>query len=103
MQLKPGQKLRSQVCTTEVIVVRAPTVDTELACGGKPMVDCSEAAPAEANPAPGLDTGTQIGKRYTSPEDPALEVLVTKAGTGTLAAGDTPLVLKSTKPLPASD
>jgi len=32
-----------------------------------------------------------------------VEVLVTKPGAGTLAIGTTPLVLKDSKPLPASD
>jgi hypothetical protein len=30
-------------------------------------------------------------------------VLVTKAGKGTLSVGETPLVIKEAKPLPASD
>jgi hypothetical protein len=44
----------------------------------------------------------ELGKRYTD-EGGTLEVLVTKAGPGTLANGTTPLVLKAAKPLPASD
>ena len=43
-----------------------------------------------------------MGKRYTE-DTGALEVLVTKPGAGTLAIGTTPLVLKDSKPLPASD
>ena len=103
MQLKAGQRLRSQVCTTEVIIVRAPTTETELACGGKPMVDVSETVDANTTPAPGLDTGSQMGKRYRAPEGSSLEVLVTKAGAGTLAVGGTPLAFTATKPLPSSD
>ena len=103
VQLKPGQRLRSQVCTTEVIIVRAPRAVLELACGGKPMVDIAEPVAADATPAPGLDTGSDLGKRYTAPEDESVEVLVTVAGAGTLSAGSTPLVLRATKPLPSSD
>jgi hypothetical protein len=103
VQLKAGQRLRSQVCASEVIVVRAPKSAIELECGGKPMVDISEPVTEHAAPAPGLDTGTLIGKRYTSPGDDALEVLVTKPGAGTLAAQGTPLVFMATKPLPSSD
>lgn len=44
----------------------------------------------------------QLGKRYKQ-ADGELEVLVTKAGAGVLAAGGAPLVLKDSKPLPASD
>jgi hypothetical protein len=32
--LKPGTRLRSQVCSTEVIVVRPPTAEIQLTCGG---------------------------------------------------------------------
>jgi hypothetical protein len=103
VQLKAGQRLHSQVCTTELIVIRTPKAEIELACGGKPMVDIAEPVTEQAAPAPGLDTGNLIGKRYTSPDDDALEVLVTKAGAGTLAAGGTPLVFMATKPLPSSD
>ena len=39
MPLKSGQRLRSQVCTTEVIVVRVPADDITLSCGGAPMVE----------------------------------------------------------------
>jgi hypothetical protein len=103
VQLKPGARLRSQVCTTEVIVVRPPTQEVELSCGGKPMVELGTEVDAEATPAPGLDTGTLMGKRYTTDDDSPLEILVTKAGAGTLAAGDVPLVQKDAKPLPSSD
>ena len=51
--------------------------------------------------APAHAGGTLLGKRYT--DDGALEVLCTKAGEGSLSIGDTPLVLKEAKPLPASD
>jgi hypothetical protein len=47
--------------------------------------------------------GSLLGKRYTHPEDPAVEVLVTAAGDGTLSADGKELVLKEAKPLPASD
>ena len=42
-----------------------------------------------------------MGKRYV--DDGGAEVLVTKAGAGTLSVGSTPLSLKEAKPLPASD
>jgi hypothetical protein len=103
VQLKPGARLRSQVCTTEVIVVRPPAHEIDLSCGGKPMVELGTEVDAAATPAPGLDTGSLMGKRYTSDDDSTLEILVTKAGDGTLAAGDVPLVQKDAKPLPSSD
>lgn len=103
MQLKPGLRLRSQVCATEVIVVRPPADAVELMCGGKPMVDLSQPVDVAAAPAPGLDGGTEMGKRYTTEDESSLEILVTKPGSGTLAVGDVPLVLKDAKPLPSSD
>jgi hypothetical protein len=42
-----------------------------------------------------------MGKRYV--DDGDAEVLVTKAGAGSLSVGATPLTLKEAKPLPASD
>ena len=35
MKLKPGTRLRSQVDGTEVIVVRSPADDLDVACGGQ--------------------------------------------------------------------
>jgi len=46
--------------------------------------------------------GTQIGKRYVNAAGD-LELLCTKPGTGSLAAGGAPLVVKGAKPLPSSD
>ncbi len=37
MELKPGTRLRSTVCETQVVVVRAPSEPVELACGGAPL------------------------------------------------------------------
>ncbi len=101
--LKPGLRLRSQACSTEVIVVRVPSSQVSLCCGGAPMVPFGAEMPARRQPAPGLGGGTLLGKRYTSPSDDSLEVLVTKAGAGQLTDGGTPLVVREAKPLPASD
>ena len=45
--------------------------------------------------------GTLMGKRYVDAD--GSEILVTKAGKGTLSIGSTPLQVKEAKPLPASD
>ncbi len=100
MQLTPGTRLKSGACDTEVIVVKAPSQDLVITCGGSPM-----AAPGEENSAelsPGLNSGTQLGKRYVN-EDETLEILCTKSGEGSLSIGDSPLKVKEAKPLPASD
>jgi hypothetical protein len=102
--LRTGSRLRSEVCDTEIIVIRPGAASTGVCCGGYPMVDISQTAERPA-PAPmtGRDTGNAMGARYTSESDSGLEVLVTKAGAGTLTDGVAPLVPKPTKPLPASD
>jgi hypothetical protein len=99
-ELKPGSRWKSAVCTTEVIVVKAPGGDLDLRCGGAPMGEPGTETVGE--PASGADGGTALGKRYVD-ADETLELLCTKAGAGSLAVGDTPLGLKESKPLPASD
>lgn len=97
--LRVGDRLRSQVCSTQVVVVRVGPEPVMLTCGGFAMVPL-DVAPSGESPRPGLDTGTQIGKRYVAG---ATELLVTAAGAGTLADGDRPLSVRATAPLPASD
>ena len=101
MQMRPGIRLKSTVCDTEVIAVKA-TGDLDVTCGGASMVDATEAVDEKGTPADGAAEGTQMGKRYVN-EDESLELLCTKPGAGSLGVGDTPLVLKEAKPLPASD
>ena len=36
--LKPGLRLKSAVCATEIMVIRAPSLDAVLACGGTEML-----------------------------------------------------------------
>jgi hypothetical protein len=100
MKLRVGGRYRSQVDGTEVIVVKTGTDDVSLTCGGVAMIAF------DAQPAAGLlildnqNEGSVLGKRYVSPD---VELLVTRGGDGTLASGGHPLLLKSAKPLPASD
>ncbi|NUU26189.1 MAG: hypothetical protein HOV68_32510 [Streptomycetaceae bacterium] len=101
--MRTGARLRSQVCSTEVIVVRPPADGVELTCGGRPMLDIGADVPEGLSPAPELSGGALLGKRYTLAADDSFEVLVTKAGAGTLANGGEPLVVKEAKALPASD
>ena len=101
MEIRPGMRLRSVVCDTEVVVVRANEASVDLRCGGHQMV------PLPVGEAPaGLalvdPSGTLLGKRYAH-EGSGLELLCTKAGDGSLAVGGTPLLMKGAKPLPSSD
>lgn len=101
MQLKAGLRLKSTTCSTELIVVQAPKEAIDLRCGGAPVAELSSAAAQQAaNPA--FQGGTVIGKRYID-EGERLEVLVTKAGQGSLSLGETPLKEKPAKKLPSSD
>ncbi|GAA5065266.1 hypothetical protein [Nocardia callitridis] len=99
--VKNGTRLRSQVCDTEVIVVRATETLDDLRAGGALMLPLDADRPAAASLAPDLTDGNVLGKRYVDPD--GAEILVTKAGKGTLTIGTTPLTLKEAKPLPASD
>jgi hypothetical protein len=103
VQLRTGARLRSQVDTTEVIVVRAPAREVTLSCGGHPMIDVKAEPEAGLTLDATLATGSPVGKRFTLPDDADLEVLVTKGGDGTLAENGQALVLKEAKQLPSSD
>ena len=103
--IKNGTRLQSQVCDTQVIVVRSSDSLDDLRAGGVPMVPLdSQTDPAKSSHLsidPAFSGGNAMGKRYV--DDNGAEVLVTKAGAGTLSVGTTPLSLKEAKPLPASD
>jgi len=105
MDYRPGMRLRSQVCSTEVIVVRAPSRPLDLTCGGAAMlpIEAEGRSPSAGAPAAGLDAGTTLGKRYTSASDDVFEVLVTRAGAGTLGDASGPLLVKDARALPSTD
>ncbi|HSW13068.1 MAG TPA: hypothetical protein VLI06_09540 [Solimonas sp.] len=96
--MKPGKKLKSAACDTEVMVIRGSDVVVE--CGGIPMAEDRPAARAEINPA--FVEGTKIGKRYTDAAG-AIELLCVKAGQGSLSIAGVALQPKDAKPLPSSD
>lgn len=102
MELKPGMRLESATCETQVVVVKAPKdpIDVELRCGGEPMHELG--AGGDRLPISVEGDATLLGKRY---EDAGLgvELLCTQAGAGVLAVGDAPLEVKGAKPLPSSD
>lgn len=101
MRLRVGSRWKSAVDTTEVMVIRAPSSEVDLRCGGHPMTSPgSDAGGAELNPL--YSDGTEIGKRYAD-EGIGLELLCTKAGKGSLTVGEQPLLLKAAKALPTSD
>ncbi|HMN47051.1 MAG TPA: hypothetical protein PKE27_20910 [Povalibacter sp.] len=96
--MKPGTKLKSAVCDTEVMVIKA--ADVAVDCGGAPMAAERPAERGVIDPA--FAAGTKMGKRYVD-EAGTLELLCVKAGQGSLSVGGVALKLKDAKPLPASD
>ncbi|MFZ4604906.1 MAG: hypothetical protein ACOYM5_01500 [Caulobacter sp.] len=101
MNLAAGTKLASAVCTAQGIVIRPPSGDGVVTCGGEPMTAAGVAARA-AQLSALADAPALIGKRYVD-ETTGLEVLCIKGGKGAFAFDGRPLTLKEAKPLPASD
>jgi hypothetical protein len=99
--VKPGDHLRSRACTTEVIVVRAPSIDAEISCGGEPMAKNEAVASPAAGAAAG-GPGTLLGKRYAD-EEAGIELLCVKAGSGQISVDGRLLSPRGARPLPASD
>lgn len=99
--IKNGTRLQSQVCDTQVIVVRSADSLDDLRAGGAPMVPIGAETSSDLTLDPALSDGNLMGKRYV--DENGAEVLVTKAGKGTLSVGTTALTVKEAKPLPASD
>ena len=98
--LSTGQRLKSGVCSTEIMVITAPQEDLDLTCGGAPMTANGD----DSNPGlnPEFADGTTIGKRYVN-ADGKLEILCVKPGDGSLAIGGDKLKLKDSKKLPKTD
>jgi hypothetical protein len=96
--MKPGSKLKSGVCDTEIMVIRAG--EGSLECGGAAMADEKPESSGELNP--DFAKGTQMGKRYVD-ADGTVEVLCVKPGKGSLSLNGVALTTKEAKSLPSSD
>ena len=100
--IRAGSRLKSTTCTTEVVVVRAPSGEApEISCGGEPMVPV-DADVTVSQAVTDIGDGTALGKRYVD-EERGVELLCTKAGAGRLIVDGRELALKGAKPLPSSD
>ena len=95
----PGTRLRSTVCTAEVIVTSSG--EGTLSCGGEPMVASDARPTGPPSSEPELDR-TLLGKRYRARAG-TLEVLCVRQGPGLLELDRVPLELVKPKTLPASD
>jgi hypothetical protein len=100
--IKPGLRLKSAVCATEVMVIRAPAGEALISCGGTEMLGVTETAPAHARLDPQHAQGSLIGKRYTDAQE-SFELLCTKGGEGSLSLDGAPFSVKQAKALPSSD
>ena len=102
MLLKPGLRLESATCDTQVVVVKAPkdVADVDVCCGGEPMRELGSGG--DRLPITGEGDPTLLGKRYAD-EDLGLELLCSQGGEGSLSVGEKPLLVKGAKPLPSSD
>lgn len=94
--LTPGLMLRSTACAVQVVVIRAPTTQVNLTCGGQPLTTADGSGPRETA------GEVLLGKRYVD-EESGLELLCVRSGAGPLAADDRELTVKTAKPLPSSD
>jgi hypothetical protein len=99
-ELKVGQKLKSSVCDTQVMIIKTIAGMHELTCGGAPMDLGLESQSAELDP--DKAKGTLIGKRYVN-ADESVELLCVKGGAGTLYLDGEELLAKQAKALPSSD
>lgn len=101
MELRPGQKLQSAVCDAQVVVVRAPSTEVDIQCGGAPLLAEGQTAGSAVLDA-SLGDGPLLGKRYVDDES-GLELLCSRPGEGALTVAGRALLVKGAKPLPSSD
>ena len=101
MEIKAGSRLACPVCSVELVVVRPPSAEVVIACGGAEVVDTAAERPGGGHTEAGGE-GTLVGKRYAD-DDTGLEVLCAKPGPGSLTIDGRELPIKGAKPLPSSD
>lgn len=102
VKLRPGQTLRSAVSEVEALVVKAPSAEAVLACGGVAMLrDGQPASDVASSPGSPRD-GAELGKRDVD-EAIGPVLLCSRPGAGGLTVDGRALVLEGAKPLPASD
>ena len=90
-QLKPGNRVRSAVCDTEVMVIAAPAAEVDVTCGGVSMIQLA-ADPDGAAPADGAADGTRLAPVDTQKTTTVLSKVVAaeapSSGQGTPAEVD---------------
>ncbi|SHN46596.1 hypothetical protein [Cryptosporangium aurantiacum] len=97
--MNAGSRWVSTTGPTEVLIVRPPSGQVELRCGGELM------APSGSVAREGVAHGGEpllLGKRYTDAAS-GLQLLCTKPGPGPVEVDGRPVERLDAKPLPASD
>jgi hypothetical protein len=100
--MKAGLRLKSAVCSAEIMVLRAPAMQADVRCGGVAMLAPGEAPSPNARLDPTQAQGTLIGKRYVDAQD-RVEILCTQGGEGSLMFDGVAMTVKQAKALPSSD
>ncbi len=99
---RPGARLFSAVCSTEMIAVKVPAGAVGITIGGvAPVTSVAERHPG-GSVVDGHGGGASMGKRYVD-DAGTVELLCTKPGDGRPALDGHLLELKEAKALPASD
>src|ERR1700726_2071871 len=94
--MKAGLRLKSAVCSTVIMVLRAPAMQVDVRCGGVAMIELDEVAAPDAQVEPTHAQGTLIGKRYVDAQD-RVEVLCTQGGKGSLTFDGVAMKVKQAK------
>ena len=100
--MKPGLRLKSAVCSTEIMIIRSPPMSADICCGGVEMLALTEQPPPGARLDPAQAHGSLIGKRYVDGQD-RVEILCTQGGAGSLMLDGALMTVKQAKALPSSD
>jgi hypothetical protein len=100
--MKPGLRLKSAVCSTQIMIIRSPPASANICCGGVEMLAHTEQPAPDARLDPAQAHGSLIGKRYVDAQD-RVEILCTQGGAGSLMLDGVLLELKQAKALPSSD
>jgi len=104
MPMIVGSRWRSNSGGVELVVVRPPTAEVGLECGGELMEPQRSSTPPISPPASASAASVpdiQLGMRYVN-QTFGIEVLCTRAGTGPLSVSGEPMVIKDAAPLPSS-
>tara|TARA_B110000444_G_C18767253_1_gene560654 strand:- start:489 stop:800 length:312 start_codon:yes stop_codon:yes gene_type:complete len=102
VEIKPGVRVKSAICATEMMIVKATSENLDIRCGGEPVIEMTAEGNSGTDIPSDFTGGTQVGKRYVNEEE-SIEILCTKAGDGALSQGKVVLGIKESKALPSSD